>query len=150
MKQVEALPYDPSTYKPDTFDPMRFPVAPFTPKVLICPTDDEPLEAHSYVLNMHLSDKGIRAASRDFGGLRSSEVIVAGEKRNTVHDYYMARNDFHRVVDEYKHGAELGSNYLFFDGHVDNTPPDEELTGMDPWDLRVPDLGSTTLPTTEP
>ena len=62
-------------------------------------------------------------------------MVVAGEKRNSVRDYYMEKNEFSRIVEKYAHGVKLGSNYLFFDGHVDIVPPHIALSGMDPWDL---------------
>jgi prepilin-type processing-associated H-X9-DG protein len=64
-----------------------------------------------------------------------------GEKKTTERDYYMEANDFARVVEPYRHGVRLGSNYLKFDGHVDTNLPNDALVGMDPWDLR-----STTMP----
>jgi prepilin-type N-terminal cleavage/methylation domain-containing protein/prepilin-type processing-associated H-X9-DG protein len=124
-----------------------YPAAPYTPPCLLCPADFEPWEAHSYVLNSHLSDKTIKAGSHDFGGLTSSDVIMAGEKVTTERDYYMEAgppgskgvSEFDRVVEKYRHGILLGSNYLYHDGHVDTKLPPEALTGIDPWDLKKPD-----------
>ena len=139
----QPLPYDPALYPGGTggIEPPGFPAAPFTPKLLLCPADENPYEAHSYVLNQHLADKRIRFGSKNFGGLTNSEVVVAGEKRTTIRDYYMELNDFDRVVEPYRHGVANGSNYLKFDGHVETTLPREALTGLDPWDLK-----STTQP----
>jgi prepilin-type N-terminal cleavage/methylation domain-containing protein/prepilin-type processing-associated H-X9-DG protein len=139
----QPLPYDPNLYPGSGggIEPPGFPAAPFTPKLLLCPQDENPYEAHSYVLNQHLADKRIRFGSKNFGGLTNSEVVVAGEKRTTIRDYYMELNDFDRVVEPYRHGITKGSNYLKFDGHVDTSLPREALTAMDPWDLR-----STTQP----
>src|SRR2546429_208766 len=44
--------------------------------------------------------------------------------------------EFNRVVEQYRHGVRLGSNYLYHDGHVGTLLPREALTGIDPWDLR--------------
>jgi prepilin-type N-terminal cleavage/methylation domain-containing protein/prepilin-type processing-associated H-X9-DG protein len=134
-----AAPYNQLVYQPDIF-----PAGPYTPEALRCPTDYEPWEAHSYVLNSHLADSGLKAGSKNFGGLTNSAVIVAGEKVTTERDYMMeagpdalsAGSDFNRVVEKFRHGAKLGSNYLYFDSHVDTVLPNEALTGMDPWDLR--------------
>jgi prepilin-type N-terminal cleavage/methylation domain-containing protein/prepilin-type processing-associated H-X9-DG protein len=130
-------------YDAAVYDPENFPVAPYTPAILICPTDENPMEAHSYVLNQHLADKRIRAGSRDFGGKRSTDVVVAGEKRNPERDYYMERAEFNRIVEKYQHGVQLGSNYLFFDGHVDIAKPQQAIEGMDPWDLKKSDVTTT-------
>jgi len=132
-------PYNEFIYQPDIF-----PAEPFTPEALRCPTDYEPWEAHSYVLNAHLADSGIKVGNKDFGGLTNVQVIVAGEKVTTERDYMMEagpnalalNSDFNRVVEKFRHGAKLGSNYLYFDGHVDTVLPNDALTGMDPWDLR--------------
>jgi type II secretory pathway pseudopilin PulG len=131
-----------------------FPADAYTPPVLRCPSDFQPYEAHSYVLNSHLADKAIKAGSHDFGGLTSSEVIIAGEKVTTERDYYMEagplpndpNSEFSRVVEKYRHGARLGSNYLHEDGHVDTFLPNVALAGIDPWDLKKP--GDPTPPTT--
>lgn len=145
MHAPDPLPFNPSDYDAGVYDYDHFPVAPFTPAILVCPSDQDPVEAHSYVLNQHLADKHIKFSSHDFGGLTSSQVIVAGEKRTSQHDYYMERDEFNRIVEKYQHGLKLGSNYLFFDGSVDIVPPQIALTGLDPWDLKKPDV-----PTTEP
>ena len=139
----QPLPYDPAAYREQPYDPIAFPAAPFTPRVLLCPSDFEPVEAHSYVVNQHLADSGIKANSRRFGKLTSTQVVVAGEKRTQERDYHMERgprignidnSDFERVVEKFRHGLRLGSNYLYFDGHVDTVLPNDALTGMDPWD----------------
>jgi prepilin-type N-terminal cleavage/methylation domain-containing protein len=152
---VDPLPYDPATYP--TIQPLdqagqqaimvAFPAAPFSLPLLLCPADLEPYEAHSYVLNSHLSDKGIKGGSHNFGGLTSSDVIVAGEKVTTERDYYMEgstnMSEFDRVVEKYRHGIQLGSNYLHMDGSVDTRLPQDALTGIDQWDLKTPDVTTT-------
>jgi prepilin-type N-terminal cleavage/methylation domain-containing protein/prepilin-type processing-associated H-X9-DG protein len=154
---VNPLPYDPSTYPLIQLTDKAFqekvmadfPAAPFTSPVLLCPTDVEPYEAHSYVLNSHLADKTIKAGSHNFGGLKPSDVIQAGEKVTDERDYYMEglsnTTEFDRVVEKYRHGARLGSNYLYHDGHVDTVLPLQALTGIDLWDLKKPDS-----PTSQP
>jgi prepilin-type N-terminal cleavage/methylation domain-containing protein len=117
----------------------RWPVYVFTPAVwnppiLKCPSDVDPVEEHSYVLNQHLADHRVRYSTTHVGGLTSSEIVVMGEKFSTVADYYMERGDFFRVVDPYRHGVHYGSNYLYLDMHVSTTPPDEARAGTDPWD----------------
>ena len=146
--------YDPATYGPVSRDMLYqrmldFPAEPYTPPVLLCPRDEEPYEAHSYVLNQHLSDNSIKASRHEFGRLTATEVVVAGEKVTTEHDYYMemransndTESEFDRVVEKYRHGIRLGSNYLYFDSHVDTILPNRAKTGIDPWDLRLTSHG---------
>ena len=106
------------------------------PPSLLCPADIEPKEAHSYVLNGHLAEHGVKAGST-FGGLGASSVILAGEKRSFEVDYYMNAEDFFRVAEPFRHGLTLRSNYLYVDGHVDNATPKDALAAIDPWDLPV-------------
>jgi prepilin-type N-terminal cleavage/methylation domain-containing protein/prepilin-type processing-associated H-X9-DG protein len=124
----------------------------WNPPVLTCPNDVEPTEEHSYVLNSHLADRKIKFSSKIAGnnpwGLTSADVIVMGEKRTSEPDYYMdgestgnPAGDFDRVVEPYRHGLRLGSNYLFLDLHVGTVykKPDAkviEIAGIDPWDPR--------------
>jgi prepilin-type N-terminal cleavage/methylation domain-containing protein/prepilin-type processing-associated H-X9-DG protein len=117
----------------------------WNPPVLLCPTDFEPAEEHSYVLNKHLSDNGVRFGTGRVGKRTSSEIVVMGEKITSVGDYYMAFGDFDRVVEPYRHGVRLGSNYLYLDSHVATTPPEEARTGLDPWDP-IPEDQNTTPP----
>jgi len=154
-------PYDPATYVPVGADKLAqiqqmqaYPAEKYTPEVLVCPSDLEPWDNHSYVLNSHLSDKGVKAGSHNFGGLTSSEVIIAGEKKTTERDYYMEagpnaladNSEFSRVVEPQRHGLRLGSNYLYHDGHVGTLLPRAALTGIDPWDLREPTPTTVTPP----
>jgi prepilin-type N-terminal cleavage/methylation domain-containing protein len=155
---MNPLPYNAAAYPTiPVLDPaaqqqvmLDFPAAPFTPSVLVCPADLEPWESHSYVLNEHLADKGVKAGSHNFGLLKSPQVILAGEKVTEQRDYYMEgssnMSEFDRVVEKYRHGAKLGSNYLHHDGHVDTEMPNDALTGIDQWDLKTPN-DSTTQPT---
>lgn len=123
---------------------LAYDAKPFTPAVMICPQDNEPVEAHSYVLNHHLADERIRFGSTRLGRAgSSSNVVVAGEKKAAERDYYMedgrdlngntGGGDFARVVEEQRHGIQFGSNYLFMDGHVDNRPPKQVAAQLDPW-----------------
>ena len=138
---------------PPNFDTVTWADAgPWTPPFLLCPTDYEPVAQHSYVLNHHLADKKIRFSTRTINK-SSSEIVVMGEKKTTVADYYMEKNlvavspgvdpatlppgttEFERIVEKYRHGVRLGSNYLYKDGHVDIVEPRADLaTALDPWD----------------
>ena len=114
----------------------------YTPAVMRCPADDpEMAEAHSYIINDHLRDKGIKFGSNNFGGKSSSEVVVMGEKRSDWPDYYMnsndLRTDFPTRVEPYRHGVQRGSNYLFLDLHVDKLQVKEAKSMVDPWDVPI-------------
>src|SRR4051812_3737196 len=124
-----------------------YPPPPYTPAVLRWPGDENPAEAHSYVLNSHLCEHAIKAGGHDFGGLSASEVVLAGEKRSTETDYYMQQGDFDRVVEQYRHGIAVGSNCLYVDGHVSTVLPKDARAGIDPWTLR---RGTDTEPPPEP
>jgi prepilin-type N-terminal cleavage/methylation domain-containing protein len=124
------------------------------PAVLICPGDVDPVENHTYILNKYLAIstvKSIRLGGtvRDINGAgrSDSEVVLMGEKRNGQPDYYMEAqpaSEFDRVVEPYKHGLKLGSNYLYLDSHVDTVAPQIILDGLDSWD---PTGGLVTQPT---
>lgn len=125
----------------------RWPVYVFgqwNPRVMLCPSDDQPAQEHSYVLNEHLADHQIRYSTSSLGGLNSTEVVVMGEKVSGVGDYFMEQSEFSRVVEPFRHGFSCGSNYLYLDLHVTTTPPALASTELDPWDIPAP------LPATKP
>jgi prepilin-type N-terminal cleavage/methylation domain-containing protein len=141
----DPYPYDVNQpYVYDATNPDKWQTAPFTPPIMLCPSDLEPALAHSYLLNHHLAYQRIRSGTKRLGGLTASDVIVMGEKITTSPDYYMERDrntgDFDIKVEQFRHGVKLGSNYLKFDWHVDTLPPREALTGVDPWAPRNPEL----------
>lgn len=108
------------------------------PPVMRCPSDLEPAGEHSYLLNSHLAEKGIRISSTK--GVKSSDTVVMGEKKSTVFDYYMDKGEtFDTRVELYRHGISVGSNYLFLDWHVGTLQNrDQVLSGIDPWDIAIP------------
>jgi len=125
---------------------------PWSPAVTRCPTDLEPASAHSYLLNKHLAkspDERMKLTNKARGGRPQSDIILMGEKVTTEHDYYMEQinpgsgltstdssfTDFAKIVDLYRHGLKLGSNYLFMDGHVDIRTAEQAIGSLDPWDL---------------
>lgn len=117
--------------------PIYYPAEDYTPKVMVCPEDLDPVEYHSYIVNKHLADERIRFGTQKLGRLNSSsEIVVAGEKKTEERDYYMEDSDFtiRGLVEQYRHGVKLGSNYLFLDGHVDSRMPDTVKNQIDPWD----------------
>jgi prepilin-type N-terminal cleavage/methylation domain-containing protein len=120
----------------------------YTPKVMLCPSDFEPAEAHSYVLNKHLAKDltdVIKAGSRVGRGRSTSEVVLMGEKVSNSLDYYMEKipgpfspTEFFQVVERYRHGLKRGSNYLYMDMHVSVLAPTAvEAGAVDPWDVPV-------------
>jgi prepilin-type N-terminal cleavage/methylation domain-containing protein/prepilin-type processing-associated H-X9-DG protein len=114
------------------------------PEIMKCPTDVDPKEDHTYILNKYLAINtersvklGGRVRDKNGNGRSDSDVVLMGEKRISEPDYYMEADpasEFDRVVDPYKHGVKLGSNYLFLDSHVDVVPPKAILDGLDSWD----------------
>jgi prepilin-type N-terminal cleavage/methylation domain-containing protein/prepilin-type processing-associated H-X9-DG protein len=128
--------YDPDDYTQYPYKPWEFDAGPYTPRTLRCPTDEAPYEAHTYVLNGHLAEREVKAGSTDFGGVSSSDVVLAGEKISHERDYYLQNRDFVRVVDGFRHGRPKGSNYLYLDGHVALLVPAKAFQGIDPWDIR--------------
>lgn len=130
----ETPPWGTTTYNPNVYDPNTFPADIYTPKILLCPEDVEPAEAHSYMLNQHMAYREIRYHQGNVNGKPASELIVAGEKRSEERDYYMEVGDFNSKVEQYRHGVQLGSNYLYMDLHVANVLPAEAITSLDPWD----------------
>jgi prepilin-type N-terminal cleavage/methylation domain-containing protein/prepilin-type processing-associated H-X9-DG protein len=133
--------------------------------MLTCPTDAEsnPMEEHTYILNKHLADREDKLVKNHTSvpNQPSSSVLLLGEKRLDKPDYYMGRrtktdgggnaktdttnpdvdtqNSEFLIVEPYKHGMKLGSNYLFCDFHVDLVPPAQVPATLDPWDV---DLGT--------
>jgi prepilin-type N-terminal cleavage/methylation domain-containing protein/prepilin-type processing-associated H-X9-DG protein len=149
FKIPNPLPYNPTDYRdpPDTATwGDIFSAKPFTPPVLVCPSDFEPAEYHSYVLNQHLDYEKIKQGAK----VLTSLTILAGEKKTSQRDYHMENtmsaegDEFARVVELYRHGLKLGSNYLYLDGHADNQlNVDKVKAGIDPWTV-----GSSTRPST--
>jgi prepilin-type N-terminal cleavage/methylation domain-containing protein/prepilin-type processing-associated H-X9-DG protein len=114
------------------------------PEVLTCPADVDPKEGHTYILNKYLAvsiEKSVKLGGRilDVQGnaTSDSEVVLMGEKKTSEPDYYMEAepaSEFDRVVEPYRHGLKLGSNYLYLDSHVDTGPPKVILDALDSWD----------------
>ena len=127
--------------------------------VMLCPADDpEPVDQHSYILNDHIFEHGMKFGSKPPNGLSTSDIVLMGEKTTTRNDYYMNENanapsDFETgAVELYRHGFRLGSNYLYMDLHVGtfreiaSTDPKKLKAFSDPWDFN-PD--GTTVATTQ-
>jgi prepilin-type N-terminal cleavage/methylation domain-containing protein len=127
---------------------MVFLPAVYNPPVLNCPSDDQPMYEHSYILNNHLTEHHVTYSNTQTFGLTPSEVIVMGEKVTSQPDYYMdaVAGDYTTKVDFYKHGPHIGSNYLYLDMHVESDMPAVSLSDLDPWDTTAP---PTTLTETE-
>jgi prepilin-type N-terminal cleavage/methylation domain-containing protein/prepilin-type processing-associated H-X9-DG protein len=132
-------------------DEVKYPVIPYTPKVMVCPADDEPAEHHSFIINKHLAKdpQDVKKFNAKMGyGRTVSDVPLVGEKRSTSRDYYMEKEnyedptgvtEFEKVVELYRHGTTYGSNYLFMDLHVASILPNKAAAAMDPWDVPKPD-----------
>jgi prepilin-type processing-associated H-X9-DG protein len=120
---------------------------------MLCPADVDPRGVHSYIVNKLLVKNqqdflkfGKKAKFKD-----NTSVVVAGEKTSITSDYYMEANivdgsttldaygnpvtEFDRVIEQARHGRVMGSNYLFFDGHVESRPPKEAREALNPWEV---------------
>jgi prepilin-type N-terminal cleavage/methylation domain-containing protein len=131
-----VIPY-PDTGAPGTIHNV-WPLVVFgvwNPPVMICPSDQQPLEQHSYVVNSHMAYWNVKYNTVLPNQLPSSLVVLMGEKVTLVGDYYMEYGDFGRVVDEFRHGQEFGSNYLMLDLHVTTQLPAQAESALDPWDF---------------
>jgi prepilin-type N-terminal cleavage/methylation domain-containing protein/prepilin-type processing-associated H-X9-DG protein len=132
-------------------DEAKYPVIPYTPKIMLCPADDEPADHHSFIINKHLAKdpQDVKKFNAKMGyGRTVSDVPLVGEKRSTARDYYMEKenyedpsglSEFEKVVELYRHGTTYGSNYLFMDLHVASILPNKAAAAMDPWDVPKPD-----------
>ncbi len=142
----DIAPYNAWPFMTPGPDPL-YDAVPWTPKIMLCPSDQDAQEGHSYVLNKHLAegpDRLMKASSRS-QGRSPDQIVLVGEKQSAVRDYYMEVNDFERVVELYRHGRRLGSNYLYKDWAVRIVPPNEVAGLLDPWALP-----SSTLPVPVP
>jgi prepilin-type N-terminal cleavage/methylation domain-containing protein len=137
------------------------------PTIMLCPSDvspDLPSGNHSYLANAYLLPKSmdnpttnpsatdgqptttptgtndIKYSTPLPPGHTPSDVIVLGEKKSSVFDYYMDPGDFapddSGKVEEYRHGLRVGSNYLMLDMHVETTVPTSNIQNqVNPWSV---------------
>jgi prepilin-type processing-associated H-X9-DG protein len=91
-------------------------------------------------VNGNVVDRDIKMGSKDLGGLTNAEFIVMGEKKTEFDDYYSGigpaayQGQIVTILYEgYRHGTNVGSNYLFFDWHVEAKLP-RDTKGINPWD----------------
>lgn len=120
----------------------RWPVFVFKPAVanppeMLCPADDSPDGGHSYVLNRHLADRGVKYGTRIPGGISPSHIVLAGEKVSSRDDYYLNGPDYETLLARTRHGRINGMNMLFLDLHVSAEPPPGIVFPgqLDPWDV---------------
>jgi prepilin-type processing-associated H-X9-DG protein/prepilin-type N-terminal cleavage/methylation domain-containing protein len=117
----------------------------YNPPVMFCPNDPDPAFEHSYIINDHLGENGVKYSSKMPRGLSISDIIVMGEKTTDQPDYYMNKvgevsgtvtTDYGLgKIELYRHGTRLGSNYLYLDGHAATFRKLGNLqAGADPWD----------------
>lgn len=128
----------------------RWPVVVFNPPVwnppvLICPSDSQPREEHSYIFNDIVVERSIRTHTKELAGLSASEFIIMGEKKSEYDDYYAGIGPYHaddpippvNLLEWYRHGPNVGSNYLYLDWHVEVKMPRQAWRGWDPWGYRA-------------
>jgi prepilin-type N-terminal cleavage/methylation domain-containing protein len=126
---------------PTPRDPTSTLPADWLPPVMLCPADSpSAADPHSYVLNHHLVERGIKHSSRNAAHLSPDQVVVMGEKKTSEPDHYVQRfpnnaTDYFRAVETRRHGLRIGSNILFQDMHAAPVPATEpKFSGLDPWD----------------
>jgi prepilin-type N-terminal cleavage/methylation domain-containing protein/prepilin-type processing-associated H-X9-DG protein len=133
-------------------DPTSTDTKDWTPLILVCPADQDPVNTHSYILNHHLRQHHILYHSKVPGGITTSRAVVMGEKLTQATNYYVETkpsgySTYDAQVERYRHGRQLGSNYLYLDLHVDRNGPIETHWGADPWDFpETPKEEPTTNP----
>jgi prepilin-type N-terminal cleavage/methylation domain-containing protein/prepilin-type processing-associated H-X9-DG protein len=119
----------------------------WTPPIMLCPADfEDPAYYHSYILNDHLNERGVKYWTKNIPAHTADRVVVMGEKVSDVNDYYIQiipgqGSDYFANLEKFRHGVRLGSNYLFLDLHVDRNAPKEVAGGIDPWDVAAPPAG---------
>jgi prepilin-type N-terminal cleavage/methylation domain-containing protein/prepilin-type processing-associated H-X9-DG protein len=115
------------------------------PEIMLCPADDEPQAQHSYILNNHVIQRQVRRGKTGVAGVLAQDIILMGEKKSDREDFYMelknGSTEFWILVEKYRHGIVLGSNYLMVDGHIETKPPKEVESLIDPW--AIPDTQPT-------
>jgi len=122
------------------------------PPIMLCPTeltDPVPNANHTYILNEYMAYYNEKYGRPLPNHTSPSDAILAGEKVSAVGDYYMEYGDYAAgKVDPLRHGANIGSNYLMLDMHVETklilTDASAEAS-LDPWDF-----ASGTTPTPQP
>jgi prepilin-type N-terminal cleavage/methylation domain-containing protein len=106
--------------------------------LLSCPTDQQPADDNSYVLNWFLAQRHVRfnTGSGGLAGLAPGEVVVIGEKRAELNWYFIGgRDEYEEATDVWKHDVKLGCNYLFLDMHVSPMEPKGAERAYDPWEV---------------
>jgi prepilin-type N-terminal cleavage/methylation domain-containing protein/prepilin-type processing-associated H-X9-DG protein len=149
-KMGAGMPYD-QRWPVEVFKP-----AIYNPPVMLCPSDLDPLEEHSYILNDHIAENGMKFGSRPPLGISISDIVLMGEKTTDQPDYYMNGDTASGITDYqagkvelYRHGTQLGSNYLYMDLHVggfrfrsNDTTDQQYMLAADPWAIAPPPVAS--------
>ena len=125
----------PGRPKEEFWPNLVFKPAVWNPPILRCPVDREPALECSYLLNLYLKAREIRYHGSNLGNRSTSSVIVMGEKRSEMEGYYLDPGEYDLAVEPFRHGAQLKSNYLYLDLHVDNEASTTVENGVEPWDV---------------
>jgi len=112
-----------------------------------CPADEQATWAFTYLVSNPAAINCNRQGSGNFAGLSNSEIPLAAEKLTSARDYYFEPNegDWENSICLDRHGSTKGSNYLFFDGHVELRlfkDRDAANAFMDPWTTRGQGISS--------
>ena len=129
-----------------------FKPAVWNPAILKCPADDLPdppatwtLGAfengadHTYIFNEIIKDRFIKKTKTGLPTLSSAQIIIMAEKKTQYDDYYHGIGPLHKdknissLLESYRHGLNVGSNYLFLDSHAETLRPEDAIRPYDPW-----------------
>ncbi len=129
--------------EPPTMNPRDY-----IPGYMTCPSDLDPVSAHTYNISHQVGDNAVRYSSRDLAGRSPANFIIMGEKKTSEPDYYMGVDPdqpsyYMRVLEPWRHGATTASNYLFLEGHVESLRLPDAIPMIDPWRYKT----AETVPT---
>src|SRR5258705_6070865 len=77
---------------------------------MLCPADfEDPAYYHSYILNDHLNERGVKYWTKNIPARTADRVVVMGEKITSVNDYYIQMipgqgSDYFANLEKYRHG----------------------------------------------
>ena len=102
-------------------------------RLVLCPTGEDS-ERWTYIFNLYLPYRGVRAHTTRLPDISPSEIVLAGERQFTFNALYLYVGHYDEIVHERRHG-DLRSNLLYLDLHVENGIPRIIENATCPWDI---------------